>query len=129
MKKALMTLMTVGALAVPFGVLAAEADQVGPGEPVETTVEPERDRDRERRHVEHPTVLGEQYRERAGSGREDCPRTHLREEARVEAGNGNGRQMHEREHVRTEDAAVDGIPRTPAGDGADLQFESGECSR
>lgn len=135
MKKTLMTVITVGALAVPVGVLVAESDPIEPtDEPVPTTVEPDRTRDRERRHVEDPAVRNERHQDRAG----DCPvvSTPLREreQIRVAEGTGNGRQAHERDQVRVEDTPDD-VTRTPAeapldepavtDDGANLQFRYG----
>lgn len=146
MKKTLMTLMTVGALTVPVGALVAEADPIEPADPTPTTVQPERDRDRERRHVDDAAMLGEQRSDRA----DDCPvdgtPAREREQIRVAEGTGEGRQMHERDQVRVEqgpDAGVtetpdDGVTETPADtpaenpdvtdDGANLQFRYGAGS-
>ncbi len=48
MKKMLITLATVGVLAVPAGVAFAQTDTTEPAAPVPTCVDPVRDRDRDR---------------------------------------------------------------------------------
>ena len=137
MNKTLMTLMTVGALAVPVGVLAAETDPMQPtDDPVPTTVQPDRNRDRDRRHVEDTAVPGELRTNRT----HDCPvegtPARVREQIRVAEGTGEGRQAHERDQVRIEDDADDNVvvPTTTEEaaedpdvtvDGGNLQFRYG----
>jgi len=48
MRKMLLTLTTVGVLAVPAGMALAQSDTTEPAEPVPTCVDPVRDRDRDR---------------------------------------------------------------------------------
>jgi hypothetical protein len=48
MRKMMLTLTTVGLLAVPAGMAFAQSDDNGPAEPVPTCVDPEQDRDRDR---------------------------------------------------------------------------------
>jgi len=136
MNKTLMTLMTVGALAVPVGVLAAETNPAQPAEdPVPTTVQPDRDQDRERRHVEDAAVPGEQRTDRTG----DCPANGTpareRNQIRVAEGTGEGRQIHDRDQVRVEEDSDDGAAPTPTvevtddrgatDDGTNLRFRYG----
>lgn len=137
MKRTLMTVITVGALALPVGVLAAETDPAQPAEdPVPTTVQPDRSRDRERRHVEDAAVPREQRTGRAA----DCPvegtPARVREQIRVAEGTGEGRQAHERDQVRIEEADEDRavVPTTTeeaaedpdvTDDGGNLQFRYG----
>ncbi len=47
MRKMMLTLTTVGLLAIPAGMAAAQSDATDPAEPVPTCVDPERARDRD----------------------------------------------------------------------------------
>lgn len=139
MKKTLMTVITVGALAIPVGVLVAEADPIEPADDsVPTTVQPERERDRERRHVENPAALDEQRPEPAGDCPVDATPARQREQIRVAEGTGEGHQAHVRDQVRVEEDVDDGVTQMPADDpgvtaddpgvtddGANLQFRYG----
>jgi len=58
MRKMLLTLTTVGVLAVPAGMALAQSDTTEPAEPVPTCVDPVRDRDRD--HSEDHGLLGAQ---------------------------------------------------------------------
>lgn len=66
MKKMLITLATVGALAIPAGVTFAQTDTTEPEAPVPTCVDPVQDRDRDRSADQsalgEPVQLQEQLR-------------------------------------------------------------------
>jgi len=135
MKRTLMTAIAVAALALPVGVLAAENDPAQPAEdPVPTTVQPDRSRDHERRHVDDVAVPGEQRADRTVDCPADGTPARERNQIRVAEGTGEGRQAHERDEVRVEDV-LDDVTPTPAedfleepgviDDGANLQFRYG----
>mgnify|MGYP003574553651 CR=1 FL=1 len=127
MKKTLMTVITVGALAIPVGVLVAEADPIEPADDsVPTTVQPERERDRERRHVEDPAVLGERRPEWAGDCPVDATPARQREQIRVAEGTGEGHQAHERDQVRVAEDSDDDVTQMPADDPGETDDDPGE---
>jgi hypothetical protein len=78
MKKMLLTLTTVGMLAVPAGMALAQSDTPEPAEPVPTCVDPVRDHDRDR--------IADQ--DQAGS--QDQLRTQLRTQLHLEDGTCDG---------------------------------------
>ncbi len=78
MKKMVLTLTTVGVLAVPAGMALAQSGTPDPTEPVPTCVDPVRDRDRDR--ITDPDHLGTQ----------DELRTQLRTQLHLEDGTCDG---------------------------------------
>jgi hypothetical protein len=70
MRKMMLTLATVGLLAVPAGVAIAESDATEPAGPVPTCVDPERARDRD-------------YADQAITGAQDQVRTQQRTQERL----------------------------------------------
>lgn len=89
MKKMLITIATVGVLAVPAGMTLAQSDPVEPDTPVPTCVDPERDRDRDRSgehdmlgtHDQVRTQLRTQMHD--GDCDADCTGDHARMQNRV----------------------------------------------
>ncbi len=140
MKKMLITLTATGVLAIPVGVAVAGNDTVETPEPVPTTVEPRRDRDRI--HIDDHAAVGVQNHRQAGQedGGDDCDgdgaQVRERNQVRVEWETGDGYMERERNQVRVEDAP-DGSPEqeprtnaddpaaTPAEDGAELHYQYG----
>lgn len=62
MKKMLITLTTVGVLAVPAGMALAQSDTPEPAGPVPTCVDPARDRDRDRNTAQESQGVQDQVR-------------------------------------------------------------------
>jgi hypothetical protein len=108
MKKLLLTLATVGALAVPLGVVLADDDPVDPTEPVPTAPQPEQVRDRDHLQIHDPTPAGDRIRAqdcdcdgplaRGGLHDETCDGSMIRgrDQLRIADGRGDGPQMHQR---------------------------------
>jgi hypothetical protein len=117
MRKMLLTLTTVGVLAVPAGMALAQSDSTEPAEPVPTCVDPVRDRDRDR--IADQDQLGTQ----------DQLRTQLRTQLHLEDGTCDGdctgdqirlqEQTRSQEQIRTQD-------RTQFADGAGAMHRMGE---
>jgi len=116
MRKMLLTLTTVGVLAVPAGMALAQSDTTEPVEPVPTCVDPVRDRDRN--HSEDHGLLGAQDQVRTrqqtqahldeGTGDADCTgdharaqdRTRLQDQTNLDEGAGDGAMHRDREMGR-----------------------------
>jgi Ni/Co efflux regulator RcnB len=89
MKKMLITITTVGVLAVPAGMALAQSDPVEPDTPVPTCVDHERDRDRDRSgdhdmlgtHDQVRTQLRTQLHD--GDCDADCTGDHAQTQARA----------------------------------------------
>ena len=105
MKKMLLTLTTVGVLAVPAGMAFAQTDTDEPAEPVPTCVEPVQDRDRDRSTDKAATgeqvqlQLRTQQREQLqlddGTCDADCTgdQTRLRDRSSIADGSGSGAEF------------------------------------
>jgi hypothetical protein len=104
MKKMLITLTTVGVLAVPAGLALAQSDTPEPAGPVPTCVDPVRDRDRDRS---------------ASHESQDQVRTQLQTQLRLEDGtcdhDGTGDQVRSQTRVHQQSQLQD---RTQLTDGA-----------
>ena len=100
MKKMLITITTVGVLAVPAGMALAQSDPVEPDTPVPACVERERDRDRggDREmlgtHDQVRTQLRTQLHDgdcaADGTGEHAQNRSRTQEQTRVDDGTGHG---------------------------------------
>ena len=64
MRKTLLTLTTVGLLAVPTGMALAQSDTPEPTAPVPTCVDPQQDRDRDRDRTADQAMPGAQEQQR-----------------------------------------------------------------
>ena len=107
MKKMLLTLTTVGVLAVPAGMAFAQTDTDEPAEPVPTCVEPVQDRDRDRDRSTDRAASGDQVqlqlrtqqREQLqlddGTCDADCTgdQTRLRDRSSIADGSGSGAEF------------------------------------
>ena len=100
MRKMMLTLTTVGLLAVPAGMALAQSDDNEPAEPVPTCVDPEQDRDRDRDRAMDQTVPGapdqQQTRRRTHEQLHDCD------------GDCPGDQAQHQHHVQDEAHLADG---------------------
>ena len=92
MKKMLLTLTTVGVLAVPAGMALAQSGTPEPTEPVPTCVDPVRDRDRDR--IADQDQLGTQ---------DSQLRTQLHLEDGTCDGDCTGDQVRMQDQIRTQD--------------------------
>ena len=105
MKKMLLTLTTVGVLAVPAGMAFAQTDTDEPAEPVPTCVEPVQDRDRDRStdraasgdqvQLQLRTQQREQLQLDDGTCDADCTgdQTRLRDQSSIADGSGSGAEF------------------------------------
>ena len=105
MKKMLLTLTTVGVLAVPAGMAFAQTDTDEPAEPVPTCVEPVQDRDRDRStdraasgdqvQLQLRTQQREQLQLDDGTCDADCTgdQTRLRDRSSIADGSGSGAEF------------------------------------
>ncbi len=105
MKKMLLTLTTVGVLAVPAGMAFAQTGTDEPAEPVPTCVEPVRDRDRDRSidkaasgdqvQLQLRTQQREQLQLDDGTCDADCTgdQTRMRDRSSIADGSGSGAEF------------------------------------
>jgi hypothetical protein len=97
MRKMMLTLTTVGLLAVPAGMALAQSDDDGPAEPVPTSVDPEQDRDRDRDRT------GDQV-----PGAPDQQQTQLRTQEQLHDGDCTGDHAQNQHRVQDQAHLADG---------------------
>ena len=98
MRKMMVTLTTVGLLAVPAGIALAQSDDNGPAEPVPACVDPEQDRDRDRDRSGDHTV----------PGAPDQQQTQLRTQEQLQDGDCLGDHAQNQHRVRNQAHLADG---------------------
>ena len=98
MRKMMLTLTTVGLLAVPAGMAFAQSDDSGPAEPAPTCVNPEQDRDRDRDRTGDQTV----------PAAPDRQQTQLRTQEQLHDCDGPGDQAESQHRVQEQAHLADG---------------------